>query len=692
MYSTKSEDQSSTDHVIRGQNGDQSQSSPEKEPLRTDRNEDDQSSEEFEGASYGWWLFRPKFLKFLNSPKGFLVTYCVTNLFMNTMADGIISTTITTIEKRFSLSSSQTGTIPGSFDFSCAAAAILLSSLVKSRRMKLRFISIGVALIGFGAMLYGMPHFLVGPHVYGALKADVCVPQGNSTESECNKEGSLQHYLYFFVFAQVTIGIGAAPLLTFGLDLLEKSAPPNQGGLYLGIMQISKGLAIAVGFLLGGQLLGFYIDVDKADPVPPAGGVSDPRWLGAWWLGFFIMGAALLFMSVIYGGFTQNFFESSVEEIHDTTSMTSSRSRMVLTAIRDISGEVLALGCNVCLMCSIFAFLFNGMVFAGITTYAIKSLEVQFGLPPGRASFMIGATIVPGAVLGAILSGVLMKRWRVGVKGALKMASVFAGVTVMFSTFVLIRCPNMDFAGVTVPYHNRLAPPATPVVVGSAILSNCNRNCTCSTYYNPVCGRNGMTYFSPCHAGCVEHDLQTQTYSTCLCVGSDLAPAVFSSNSTDPDVMPGYCESGCGLLPLMLALNFGWATSLSAVAPIILFVLLRSVEERQRSMALGMTNLVGRLLGTIPGPIMFGALVDRSCLLWGQTCGERGACLLYDTANMSSYLFSATFTCNFLALGCMLVALYGWERKRRDERAVKVKPRPLRLSIVMDMKEVDSTE
>ena len=38
--------------------------------------------------------------------------------------------------------------------------------------------------------------------------------------------------------------------------------------------------------------------------------------------------------------------------------------------------------------------------------------------------------------------------------------------------------------------------------------------------------------------------------------------------------------------------------------------------------------------GTIPGPLLFGRLIDSSCILWQMTCDVTGACLLYDAPQL----------------------------------------------------------
>ena len=58
----------------------------------------------------------------------------------------------------------------------------------------------------------------------------------------------------------------------------------------------------------------------------------------------------------------------------------------------------------------------------------------------------------------------------------------------------------------------------------------------------------------------------------------------------------------------------------------------RSVEEEEKAFALGIQFVIFRLFGYIPSPILFGAVIDSTCLLWKSTCNGAagGRCLLYD--------------------------------------------------------------
>lgn len=55
-----------------------------------------------------------------------------------------------------------------------------------------------------------------------------------------------------------------------------------------------------------------------------------------------------------------------------------------------------------------------------------------------------------------------------------------------------------------------------------------------------------------------------------------------------------------------------------------------------------MHNFIISLAGTIPAPILFGTLIDKTCQLWQSTCqspdSSQGSCYFYDNGAMSLYI------------------------------------------------------
>ena len=77
-----------------------------------------------------------------------------------------------------------------------------------------------------------------------------------------------------------------------------------------------------------------------------------------------------------------------------------------------------------------------------------------------------------------------------------------------------------------------------------------------------------------------------------------------------------------------------------------LSVTLRSVPDEQRSFAVSLQWIVLRFVGFIPGPIVFGAVIDEACLFWKESCDdETGACYYYDNANLSNYVLALALSC-----------------------------------------------
>lgn len=84
------------------------------------------------------------------------------------------------------------------------------------------------------------------------------------------------------------------------------------------------------------------------------------------------------------------------------------------------------------------------------------------------------------------------------------------------------------------------------------------------------------------------------------------------------------------------------------------------VEPRDKSISQGLSLFMVSAFALIPGPIIFGRIIDSTCLAWSYKCGQRGNCQLFDPL-MFRYLLHVT-SAGFILLGVffdLLVWYYG---------------------------------
>uniref|UniRef100_A0A673BMH5 Solute carrier organic anion transporter family member n=1 Tax=Sphaeramia orbicularis TaxID=375764 RepID=A0A673BMH5_9TELE len=396
-------------------------------------------------------------------------------------------------------------------------------------------------------------------------------------------------------------GIGETPIMPLGISYLDDFSREENTPFYLEHNQSS---AI---HLVSTPCLPF------ADTVTIT--YKDSRWVGAWWLGFIVTGTVILLSSIPFWFLPKSLPKQGQEQ---SKNFIPSLKRLFKNGIYS-------------LMVLTYLVVVNG--FIGMITFKPKYLEQVYGQSASKAIFLIGILNLPAVALGIITGGFVLKRFKLGVIGA---ARVSFGASVasfcLLAAQIFINCDNADVAGLTVSYQGIAEVSHNP----QTLLSQCNMGCSCSMkHWDPVCAYNGMTYASPCLAGC-----QTTTgtgkqtvFHNCSCVGEMMTSAVNMS------AVLGQCprKSDCDRI-------FKISMALSVVVFKVFMLnadgfgsIFRSIEQDLKSLALGMQTLIVRTLGGIPPPIYFGALIDRTCLKWGtKQCGGRGACRLYD-ANAFSF-------------------------------------------------------
>ncbi|MGH0180070.1 UNVERIFIED_CONTAM: hypothetical protein FKN15_003255 [Acipenser sinensis] len=529
--------------------------------------------------------------------KIFLVSECALMLAQGTVGAYLVSV-LTTLERRFNLQSADVGVIASSFEIG-NLALILFVSYFGAKGHRPRLIGCGGIVMALGALLSALPEFLTHQYEYqsgeirlGEEGRDICAINSSDIEDGganldfyCGSRTNTNMMYLLLIGAQVLLGIGATPVQPLGVSYIDDHVRRKDSSLYIGILFSTLVFGPACGFILGSLCTKFYvdavfIDTSKLDITP-----DDPRWIGAWWGGFLLCGALLFFSALFMFGFPQSL---SVQELDSGGE--SEQTMLPESLPRDYERPKPS----------------NGVV--------RNAQEPEKN--PTCCQQMRGMTAIPCACLGIFLGGLLVKKLSLSALGAIRMAMLVNLVsTACYVSFLFLGCDTGPVAGVTVPYGNKSVP-----LSQLNPYSSCNAGCKCHTdSISPVCGSNGITYLSACFAGCSKANL-----TGCSCISGDQPDNATAVLGKCPS--PGCQEAFLTFLCVICACSMIGAM---AQTPSVM-ILIRAVHPELKSYALGVLFLLLRLLGFIPPPLIFGAGIDSTCLIWSTVCGEDGACMLYD--------------------------------------------------------------
>lgn len=142
------------------------------------------------------------------------------------------------------------------------------------------------------------------------------------------------------------------------------------------------------------------------------------------------------------------------------------------------------------------------------------------------------------------------------------------------------------------------------------------------------------------------------TYTDCRCVGG-LGVAY-----------PGTCGSGCShlLLPFMALLGLTAFIASFSQTPSYMMIL-RTVPTEDKSFAVGVQYMLFRVLAFMPGPVLYGSVIDTTCILWGKKCGKQTSCQYYDLDRFRQRFLGlqVVFVCG--ALLCFLLTVVVLRRR-----------------------------
>ncbi|XP_005095738.1 solute carrier organic anion transporter family member 3A1-like [Aplysia californica] len=519
----------------------------------------------------GFGCITPGYLQWCANIHSFTTFNSFGYMMMSTLG-AYVGSQVTTLERQFDLNSKQTALILTSNKV-IYICCVLLASYVGSRVHIPRVLGLGVMITGLSGIICSLPHFIFGADLeqtgglgggvvggqltmtnvtsqmtvpVGKYSRQLCAQynisdDGCSTDSGSGRELSearqrLAHTsMVIIVSGMMLHGLGRSPRFSYAVTYTDDNTARTSTG--------------------------FNVDT-HLNP-------KDSDWVGAWWLGFVLLGIVSMLASLPLFCFprrlpkpepgqkteeqqpmNQGAQDSSIQ--HNSPSNGSpainnndddvsvpevyvldqqSREREVestglqrwcwIIAVWRTARNVFFLPCLRLLGNPVYMLMNAGGVFiifaVSGTAYSAKYLERVFDMPAYKANYTLSAIFLVSKCLGTFLGGYFSKRLKLSAYGAIK--TTMAG-------FLLTLLANL--AGLLF-YCDQ---PTVHRAPGSEGEFCADYDCSCAEHdFLPICGSDGKTYFSPCRAQC--HSYTDNTFANCSCIPGD------------GQAKPGMCDYGC---------------------------------------------------------------------------------------------------------------------------------------------------
>ncbi|KAG7205509.1 hypothetical protein KM043_007490 [Ampulex compressa] len=635
-------------------------------------------------TSCGIWCVRgPNLQRFANK-KAYVFLYGVLGCIFSA-SYAYFNGTITTIEKRFKIPSKTTGLITVGNDISQLFVSVVLSYYA-GRGHRPRWIAFGIYTVVLFCCLTMLPHFLYGPgedallltKEYGAkqkLANSSMIPEKHKKflclgkemrGSDCeDADGNFAPQALLFI-AQLVSGVGGSLYYTLGVSYMDDNIQKSKTPALISFSYFLRMLGPAIGYGLASFALKFYI----SPTLTPTITTQDPRWLGAWWLGWIILAILLFIFASVLALFPKTLPRAAarkalaLERNKSATSIKADQEPELPASISDMMRTFKRLLTNTTLMCNNLATVFYFMGYMPYWIFMPKYIETQYKQSASVSSLITGTVGLVFSAFGILLSGLIISKYK-------PKARYLAAWNVMVGAISVMGMISYAFLGCSANDNQIALQPNGALKT----LLPCNEQCHCDyVTYNPVCSEHGQTFISACHAGCksmkISHN-DSKIYTECGCIRPKFArslahlssvnasfyPTQFPFENSDADstlnfgtAVPGACPVDCMhkfyiFLTVVCLLKFSGATGRASN----FLVSVRCVDEKDKTVAMGFGLTIMSLFAFIPSPILFGFILDKTCLVWGKTCSGTGNCWLYNGETLR-YLLNFT-AASFVTIG-----------------------------------------
>ncbi|XP_061168479.1 solute carrier organic anion transporter family member 2B1-like isoform X1 [Saccostrea echinata] len=606
----------------------------------------------------GLGCFRPAFLQRCARVGVFVALYSPVHLCTSAITV-YMSSQITTLEKQFGFNSTQSGFLMSCNDIGFLLITIFVAHLARNVHIP-RSLFFSTFLFGLSGIFCSLAYFLAPDNhkeqnlgsnsssektdLFQNFHHQLCSQLNNTPAESCDpkvvKIGAPTEFttvaIVIIAVCMMAQGFGKAPRQPYIITYIDDNIPKRNTACYLGIITAVGMFGPGLGFGLGAVFSQMYFTLEEVQI-----NVRDPRWIGAWWLGFIVFGALAVVVSFPLMCFPKRMPGRKKKELPKKAEAESSTKSGFMAGAKDLIRKIIRILSNARFTLNMFASCLVLFLVGGFIAFTPKYLETQFSVPVYYANALLGVIILVTTFCGSLVGGLLTTFKKLHPYTCIKLVGSFDLFSIIFHGLgFVLGCQNPRIIGLD------------NTVANSTCLNACNCD---STVYLPVCGSDNRNYLTPCHAGCGNSISGPEgiAYTNCTCI-EGVGTAT-----------PGLCKTDCEMFWPFLILSAVYCLFVSiCIVPSIMFSV-RCVSDEDKSVAVAVSSLFQTILGWMIGPMITGKIIDTCCKLWSSNCYGKGACALYDIEDFRYKKYTVE-----IIVKCVVVVLIGaaiWISRNRTD-------------------------
>ncbi|XP_052779655.1 solute carrier organic anion transporter family member 1A6-like [Mya arenaria] len=385
---------------------------------------------------------------------------------------------ISNMEKAFGLTSSESGWLLTVWEIGYVICTVFVSYL--ARRLHLaRSIGVATIICGLSAFVFALPHFVAFSYdeviesiqtenttlhtapnrkIHETLctvstndsSTDGWTPVDNTTSAPLKKaaSGSSKMMAYvLFNIGMILQGAGKAPCYPYSSQYIDDNVDQQKTGFYFGIISGIAVFGLALGYGMGSLSSNMFVTL-KATVLSK----TDSRYIGAWWLGFFIIGLATTAVSVPMFFFPRH-LNGQPPLRHDQEENRKRKQPSVRGELKHVVQALSAIFRRPVYILTLMSSVLQILSLAIFLGFEPKYMETQFLVPAWKANIIVGVVSILSFSIGSLVGGTVTRRWKMTPATHLgAMVVMYLLVTSFLTIATFLGCGSQS---VTDPLHNQ---------------------------------------------------------------------------------------------------------------------------------------------------------------------------------------------------------------------------------------------